>query len=189
VHIRSFLIPQAKATELVHPREGAFHDPAPSAQTAPVFRIAHCEERQDVASTQSTADFLRVIGPVSQYAIRAKPRPTTQALELSPGEAGGKPPTGFNRIHSHSTSNLWRLVLPVRAGKKLQNPPRFREGNTTLIPYVAYPFPIAAGVLPLVDVILGPGSHPSAPQAAFAFLTSEGIMVLPRESKVPYRPM
>ncbi len=48
-------------------------------------------------------------------------------------------------------------------GKKLQNPPRFREGNTTLIPYVAYPFPIAAGVLPLVDVILGPGSHPSAP--------------------------
>ena len=81
MHIRPFLIPQAKTTELVYPREGAFHDPAPSSQTAAVLRIAHCEERQDVASTQSMANFLRVIGSVPQYAIRRKTRPTTQALE------------------------------------------------------------------------------------------------------------
>jgi hypothetical protein len=84
----------------------------------------------------------------------------------------------------------WRLVLPMLVGKEeLQNPPRFRTGNTTLVPYIA--FPLASDpstVLPLVDVILGPGSHPSAVQAATAFLESEGISIVPRESKVPYRP-
>ena len=64
MHICSFFIPQAKTTELVHPREGAFHDPAPSSQTAAMFHIAHCEERQDVAGTQNTTDFLRIVGPV-----------------------------------------------------------------------------------------------------------------------------
>jgi len=75
------------------------------------------------------------------------------------------------------------------ARKTLQNPVCFREGKTTLIPDIAYPIPITGGHLPLVDVILGPGSHPSATQAAFAFLMSEGIMTQPRESKVPYRPL
>jgi Protein of unknown function (DUF2971) len=83
----------------------------------------------------------------------------------------------------------WRLVLPVSMGREnLQNPPRFRSRNTTLVPYIAYPFPAgSAGRLPLVDLILGPGSHPNATQAALAFLESEGIRVMPRESKVPYR--
>jgi hypothetical protein len=80
VHICSFFIPQAKTTELVHPREGAFHDPAPSSQTAAVFRIAHCEQRQDVAGTQSTTDVLCVVCPVPQYAIRATARPTPQSV-------------------------------------------------------------------------------------------------------------
>jgi hypothetical protein len=46
-----------------------------------MFRIAHCEQRQDVAVTQNTADFLRVVGPIPQYAIRAMTRATTQSLE------------------------------------------------------------------------------------------------------------
>ncbi|HWW16038.1 MAG TPA: DUF2971 domain-containing protein [Candidatus Dormibacteraeota bacterium] len=84
----------------------------------------------------------------------------------------------------------WRLVLPVSAGKgNLQNPRRFRPENIALVPYIAYPFPTdSAGAPPLVDVILGPGSHPNATQAVLAFLESERIRVLPRESKVPYRP-
>jgi hypothetical protein len=69
VHVRSFLIPQTKATELVQPREGTFYDPAPSSQTAAVFRIAPSEYRRDVTCTESTADFLCVVGPISQYAI------------------------------------------------------------------------------------------------------------------------
>ena len=83
----------------------------------------------------------------------------------------------------------WRLVLPVSVGnEKLQNPPLFRVGNTTLIPYIAYPLPTGVSTISLVDAILGPGSHPSAIQAASAFLKSERIMVLARESRVPYRP-
>lgn len=92
---------------------------------------------------------------------------------------------------SFHEENEWRLVLPVSVEKEnMQNPPRFRAGNTTLVPYIAYPFPNStSATLPLVDVILGPGSHPSATQAALAFLKSEGIKILPRESKVPYRPL
>ncbi len=85
MHICSFFIPHTKTTELVHPREGSFHDPAPSSQTAAVFRIAPCEERQDVAGTQNTTDFLRVVGPVPQYAIGATTRPTTRSLERRNG--------------------------------------------------------------------------------------------------------
>lgn len=84
----------------------------------------------------------------------------------------------------------WRLVLPVVVGaKKLLNPIRFRTANTTLIPYIAHPFsPDPSAAVPLVDLILGPGAHPNASQAALSFFHSEGLMVLPRESKVPYRP-
>ena len=76
MHICSFLIPEAKTTELVQLREGTFYDPAPSSQTAAVFRIGHCEQRRDVTCTQSTADFLCVVGPISQYAIGTTARPT-----------------------------------------------------------------------------------------------------------------
>ena len=85
MHICSFLIPQAKTTELVQPREGTFYDPAPTSQTAAVFRIAHCEQRRDVTCTKSTADFLCVVGPIFQYAIGATARPTTQALQRRNG--------------------------------------------------------------------------------------------------------
>lgn len=72
----------------------------------------------------------------------------------------------------------------------LQNPRLFRVGTTSLIPYVAFPFavdPLAA--LPLEDVILGPGSDENSASAAQSFLGSLGINVLPRHSRVPYRPM
>lgn len=85
MHICPFLIPHAKTAKLIQPREGVFHDPAPSSQTAAMFRVALCEERQDVAGTQSATDFLRVVGPVPQYAIGATARPTTQSLERRNG--------------------------------------------------------------------------------------------------------
>lgn len=50
----------------------------------------------------------------------------------------------------------WRFVLPMfgEPARPLENPPQFRAGKTTLIPYVAHP----TSKFPLVDVILGPGS-------------------------------
>lgn len=96
----------------------------------------------------------------------------------------------LSKDESFHEEREWRLVLPVSTDKTtLKNPPRFRAANTTLMPYIAHPFsPDPAVALPLTDVILGPGSHPNALQAALAFLKSRGIPVGPRESKVPYRP-
>ena len=81
MYICSFFIPQAKTTELIQPREGTFHDPAKSPQPTTMLGIAHCEQRGYAAGAQSTADVLRVIGPVTQHAIWATARPTTLTLE------------------------------------------------------------------------------------------------------------
>lgn len=96
----------------------------------------------------------------------------------------------LSKDESFHEEREWRLVLPLSMVKTaFKNAPRFRPANTTLIPYIAHPFsPDPTAALPLTDVILGPGSHTSASQAALAFLRSQGIPVEPRESKVPYRP-
>lgn len=84
--------------------------------------------------------------------------------------------------------NEWRLVLPILLDcpTMLNNPPQFRVGKTTLIPYIAHPFPVAAP-LPIVDIILGPGSDENSVFAAQRFLKSHGLDLTPRLSKVPYR--
>lgn len=84
----------------------------------------------------------------------------------------------------------WRLVLPISVAKEaLVHPRLFRAEGTTLVPYIAYPFALNPdGSLPLVDLILGPGSDVNAVPAAESFLRTEGIKLIPRESQVPYRP-
>ena len=91
---------------------------------------------------------------------------------------------------SFSEEQEWRLVLPVLADQqKLLNPLRFRAKSSTLVPYIAHPIsPDPALSLPLVDLILGPGSHPNATHAATDLLKSRGINVIPRLSSVPYQP-
>jgi hypothetical protein len=83
--------------------------------------------------------------------------------------------------------NEWRLVLPtlLKPQTPMKNPPQFRVAKTTLVPYIAHPF--SAVPLPLVDVILGPGSDENALFAAQRFLKSQGLEIEPRLSKVPYR--
>jgi hypothetical protein len=90
---------------------------------------------------------------------------------------------------SFEEENEWRLVLPILMDRPtaLNNPPRFRVGKTTLIPYVAHPFS-ANAPLPLVDIILGPGSDENSVFAAQRFLKSQGLNLKPRLSNVPYRP-
>lgn len=79
-------------------------------------------------------------------------------------------------------------MLPFQADRKPppDNPPKFRIRKTTLIPYIAHPNP-PRKPLPIVDVILGPGSHEHSVAAAEAFLKSKGINIKPRLSAVPYR--
>ena len=82
----------------------------------------------------------------------------------------------------------WRLVLPtlLEDQKKMKNPPQFRAGKTTLIPYIDHLFSDKRP-FPLVDVILGPGSDENAVLAAGRFLKSNGLNITPRISTVPYR--
>lgn len=89
---------------------------------------------------------------------------------------------------SFEEEDEWRLVLPILMGRKepLNNPPQFRVGKTTLIPYIAHPL-AAAAPLPIVDVILGPGSDENSVFAAQRFLKSQDLNVMPRLSRVPYR--
>ena len=86
----------------------------------------------------------------------------------------------------------WRLVLPVPLDKppsSMSNPPQFRVGRNTLIPFIAHPIDKHSNShVPLVDVILGPGSDENSLFAAERFLKSQGLDVIPRLSKVPYRP-
>ena len=88
---------------------------------------------------------------------------------------------------SFQEENEWRLVLPLlnRPGP-LSNPPHFRVGKTTLIPYVAHPFSTDTP-WPIVDAILGPGSDDNSIFAARSFLKFHGYNLEPRFSTVPYR--
>ncbi len=89
---------------------------------------------------------------------------------------------------SFEEENEWRLVLPMLMDQPTPptNPPQFRVGKTTLIPYIAHPFS-ATAPLPIVDIILGPGSDENSVFAAQRFLKSQGLNLTPRLSKVPYR--
>lgn len=91
----------------------------------------------------------------------------------------------LSKNHSFIEEKEWRLVLPMfeEPVPAPKNPPQFRRGKTTLIPYVAHP----TSKLPLVDVILGPGSDEITLSAAQRFLKSEGLNITPRLSQVPYR--
>lgn len=83
----------------------------------------------------------------------------------------------------------WRLVLPTLLDQqeKMQNPPQFRAGRATPIPYIDHRF-ADNRPFPLVDVILGPGSDENAVFAAERFLKLKGFDITPRVSAVPYRP-
>jgi hypothetical protein len=63
--IGSLLVADAQSTELVEPRKGSFHYPAPSAQSASMFGVALREPRHDAAGTQTSPDCLRVITTVA----------------------------------------------------------------------------------------------------------------------------
>lgn len=82
----------------------------------------------------------------------------------------------------------WRLVLPILMDvtETMTNPPRFRAGRSSLVPYIAHSF-LKTISFPLVDVILGPGSDENSVFAAERFLVSQGIRIKPRLSRVPYR--
>jgi hypothetical protein len=94
----------------------------------------------------------------------------------------------------------WRFVLPISPNKdktNLLHPIRFRSTNASLVPYIEFPLglvsiPQSPGatpitLLPVNDVLLGPGASDDAANAALDFLKSKSIKIIPRRSDVPYR--
>jgi Protein of unknown function (DUF2971) len=88
----------------------------------------------------------------------------------------------------------WRFVVPVFTDiPTTQSQIKYRSRNNTLVPYIEYPLYGKIGdaeVLPLTDVIIGPGSEiETTIDAVRGFLESEGIKnVIPRQSQIPYKP-
>jgi len=78
--VSTFFVSYAQATKLIQPREGPFHNPPPSSQTAAVFRIAHGQQGQDVAGTKPSPELLGVIGTVTQHTPRTTPRTSSLTL-------------------------------------------------------------------------------------------------------------
>ena len=69
---------------------------------------------------------------------------------------------------SFEEENEWRLVLPTLLDRPspMKNPPRFRVGKTTLIPYIAHRLRSQRRRCPSSDMILGPGSDENSVFAA-----------------------
>jgi hypothetical protein len=89
-----------------------------------------------------------------------------------------------------SEEKEWRLVLPWMPKPGLPKRLEFRCTGDTLVPYIAWPFNLKheEAPIPCKELILGPGSHPSAEIGVNLFLQKEKIQGLARRSQIPYRP-
>ncbi len=92
---------------------------------------------------------------------------------------------------SFSEEQEWRLVLPIESiflptNRKIE----FRSTANSVIPYIAYPLLAhnQTGPITLTEVIVGPGSHPSAKLGVTLFLGRNEIPTQAEPSAVPYRP-
>jgi hypothetical protein len=92
---------------------------------------------------------------------------------------------------SFSEEREWRLVFPIGniflpTNRKIE----FRATSNSIVPYVAYPLLVhnQTGPIPLYQVIVGPGSHPSATLGVTMFLGRNEIPIQAEPSAVPYRP-
>jgi len=107
---------------------------------------------------------------------------------------------GLLKHHAFHHEREWRLILPISPDKDKTNlihPIRFRATSAALVPYIAFPLGVIlassdtaaspTAVLPINDVLLGPGASKDAQSAALDFLKSNSIKVVPRLSDVPYR--
>lgn len=108
--------------------------------------------------------------------------------------------SGLLKHHAFHHEREWRLVLPISPNKDKTNlihPIRFRSTTASIIPYIEFPlgmFWISQGpgapptpVIPVNDVLLGPGASDDAANAALALLESKSIKIVPGRSDVPYR--
>lgn len=140
------------------------------------------------ALDQSTSEALQIAKGVDTESSRRSPNERIEAalkvtvyylIQL----------VAFLKNESFHEEQEWRLVVPMAASDHENRHLRlFRASSTTLVPYIRHSLsknPEAP--IPLVDLILGPGSDEHAVVAAQSFLDSCGIDLKPRLSAVPYQ--
>jgi hypothetical protein len=71
VDVSPLFIADTQPAELIHPGEGAFYDPAPSAQSAAMLGVPLGQEGLNMPFAQTLPDRLGVITAVAQHAIRS----------------------------------------------------------------------------------------------------------------------
>jgi hypothetical protein len=81
VKVCAFFVAHAQAAKLIQPCERPLHDPAPSAQSAAVFRVALRKKRDNASVTQTLSDRFSIVTTVTQHAARTIARASALSLQ------------------------------------------------------------------------------------------------------------
>ena len=85
MYVGTPFIANSYSPELKEPCESAFHYPSPPAQSGTVRRVAHRQQRHDVARSQTLPDRLCIITPVAQHTVRTMTWPSSLSLQERDG--------------------------------------------------------------------------------------------------------
>jgi hypothetical protein len=80
MNVRSLLIANAQPTELIQPRERAFHQPTPSTQPAAVVGVSLRKKRDDAPVTKTLPDRFGIVTTVAEQAVRTMTRSSPLSL-------------------------------------------------------------------------------------------------------------
>jgi len=81
VDVGSLFVTNTQATKLIEPGKCSLHHPTPSSETAAVARVALGQERQNVASTEASANRLCIVSVVTHDALRTTSRSYSPSLQ------------------------------------------------------------------------------------------------------------
>jgi hypothetical protein len=111
VKVGPFFVAHAQAAKLIQPCEHPLPDPAPSAQSAAVFRVALRKKRDNASVTQTLSDRFSIVTTVTQHAARTMAR--ASALSLQEWKASTSARACCGSI-SQGIPLRWMNTMPVR---------------------------------------------------------------------------
>jgi Protein of unknown function (DUF2971) len=90
---------------------------------------------------------------------------------------------------SYAAEREWRLIAVLDASACAECV-RYRSSTRAVVPYLEIPLADPAEPLPVSDIVIGPGLDFELNTVSIArFLKTRGVVVTPRHSQVPFRPM
>lgn len=153
------------------------------------FQIGRCE--YDIRRQEAVAE--QVVSRAIEIAEAAGPSPAHHATQsfhhvFHDLEADLLRVAALMKSPAFKEENEWRLVSPVFSNY-VEPPIRYREGATTLVPYLELPLPQGSRSIALQHVFVGPTPNPNLSiSSVLKFLSREGIRpTRVSNSGVPYR--